>query len=60
MADDRTKMLADRRLASGTKKYAVDYFARKHGIPAADARRIIKQHGNDRDAADKAASRLKG
>ncbi|WP_455918840.1 DUF3606 domain-containing protein [Ensifer canadensis] len=44
MADDRTKMLADRRLASGTKKYSVDYFAKKHGIPAADARRLIKQH----------------
>ncbi len=57
---DRTKMLADRRLASGTKKYAADYFAKKHGIPAADARRLIKQHGSDRDAADRAANRLKG
>jgi len=40
--------------------YAVDYFAKKHGIPVADARRLIKQHGSDRDAADKAANRLKG
>jgi hypothetical protein len=60
MADDKTKTAADRRLVSGTQKYEVDYFAQKHGIAAADARRIIKQHGNDRDAADKAASRLKG
>ena len=60
MADDRTRRLADRRLASGPKMYAVDYFAKKHGIPVADARRLIKQHGSDRDAADKAANRLKG
>ena len=52
MEDDKTKTAADRRLVSGTQKYEVDYFARKHGIAAADARRIIKQHGNDRDAAD--------
>ncbi|WP_428482732.1 DUF3606 domain-containing protein [Sinorhizobium meliloti] len=45
MADVKTKRVADRRLVSGTRKYEVDYFARKHGIAAADARRIIKQHG---------------
>lgn len=60
MADDKTMTAADRRLVSGTQKYEVDYFAKKHGITDADARRIIKQHGNDRDAADKAASRLRG
>ncbi|XNY07070.1 DUF3606 domain-containing protein [Sinorhizobium meliloti] len=60
MAVDKTKSTADRRLAAGTQEYDVSYFAKKHGITDADARRIIKQHGNDRDAADKAASRLKG
>ncbi|APG93315.1 DUF3606 domain-containing protein [Sinorhizobium americanum] len=60
MADDKTKTAADRRLVSGTQKYEVAYFAKKHGINAADARRIIKQHGGDRDAADKAANKLKG
>ncbi|MDX0597145.1 DUF3606 domain-containing protein [Sinorhizobium medicae] len=60
MADEKTKTAADRRLVAGTQEYEVSYFAKKHGITAADARRIIKQHGNDRDAADKAASRLRG
>ncbi len=60
MADDKKNTAAGRRLVAGTQKYELDYFARKHGIQPADARRIIKQHGNDRDAADKAASRLKG
>jgi hypothetical protein len=45
MADVKTKRVAARRLVSGIRKYEVDYFARKHGIAAADARRIIKQHG---------------
>ncbi|WP_312367120.1 DUF3606 domain-containing protein [Ensifer sp.] len=60
MADDKKRPRAERSLAPRTKIYAVDYFAKKHGIPAADARRLIKQHGSDRDAADKAANRLKG
>lgn len=60
MGDEKKRTLAERSLASGTKIYAADYFAEKHGITAADARRLIKQHGSDRDAADKAANRLKG
>jgi len=58
MADGKIKSETDRRLVAGTQKYELGYFARKHGIPVGDARRILKQHGNDRDAADKAASRL--
>lgn len=42
-----------------SEPYEVAYFAKKHGIATEDAKRIIKQHGSDRDAADKAASRLK-
>ncbi|MCS0460841.1 DUF3606 domain-containing protein [Rhizobium favelukesii] len=39
--------------------YEVAPFAKKHGIATADAKRIINQHGSDRDACDKAANRLK-
>lgn len=60
MAQDRTIKATASRLAPGTQTYSVDYFAKKHGISPIDARRLIKQHGNDRDAADKAANRLKG
>jgi hypothetical protein len=59
MADDKSKRGApDRRRVSANEPYEVAYFAKKHGISQEDARRIIKQHGSDRDAADKAASRL--
>lgn len=61
MPDDKSKRgAADRKRVAGEEKYEVTYFAKKHGISAADARRIINQHGPDRDAADKAAHRLKG
>jgi hypothetical protein len=39
--------------------YEATYFAKRHGISSDDAKRLIKQHGSDRDAADKAASKLK-
>lgn len=60
MQDDKTKSTSPRRLAAGSQKYEVGYFAKKHGIKESDARRIIKQHGGDRDAADRAANRLRG
>lgn len=60
MQDDTAKTVMDRRLAPGSQKYEVGYFAKKHGIKESYARRIIKQHGRDRDAADRAASRLRG
>lgn len=61
MADDKTKVgRQDRARVASSEPYEVAYFARKHGISTEDAQRIIKRHGPDRDAADKAASRLKG
>jgi len=60
MADDKTKRgAADRARVSGSEPYEVAYFAKKHGISKEDALRIIKRHGSDRDAADKAAFKLK-
>lgn len=60
MADDKSKRgAADRGRVAAGEPYEVAYFAKKHGISKDDAERIIKRHGPDRDAADKAAQRLK-
>ncbi|MBU3078097.1 DUF3606 domain-containing protein [Sphingomonas quercus] len=60
MSDDKTKVGgADRRQVAGGEGYEVDYFARKHGITRAQAEELIARHGNDRDALDAAAGRLK-
>ncbi len=44
---------------SERKPYEVAFFATKHGIATADARRIINQHGSDRDSCDRAANKMK-
>lgn len=60
MSDDKSKRgAADRNRVSASEPYEVAYFAKKHGISSDDAKRIIKQHGSDRDSADRAASKLK-
>ncbi|PCD66801.1 DUF3606 domain-containing protein [Rhizobium phaseoli] len=60
MADDKSKRgKPDRDRISLSEAYEVAYFAKKHGLSKEDAERIIKRHGSDRDAADKAAQRLK-
>jgi hypothetical protein len=50
---------ADHRDLPARDPYEVSPFAKKHGIAIADAKRIINQHGSDRDSCDKAANRLK-
>lgn len=60
MQDGKAKTIKDQRLAAGSQKYEVGYFAKKHGIKESDARRIIKQHSRDRDGADRVVSRLRG
>ena len=61
MADDKSKRGgADRRTVSGSEGYEVEYFAHKHGINTAEAERLIKEVGNDREALDAAAERLNG
>jgi len=60
MADDKSKRGgADRSRVSASEGYEVSYFAKKHGISTEDAKRIIKAHGPDRDACDRAANRMK-
>lgn len=58
--DDKSKRGgADRsRVASG-EPYEVNYFARKHGIKAAEARAILKEAGSNRAAANALAIRRK-
>ena len=59
MADDKSKVGGgDRARVAGGEGYEVDYFARKHGITADQARELIRQHGNDRAKLDEEASRL--
>lgn len=44
---------------SGTPQYDVSYFAARHGITAAEARRIIDQAGGNRNWADELAGAQK-
>jgi hypothetical protein len=61
MADDKTKRGGtDRARVSASETYEVAYFAKKHGITQAQARDLIKKHGNVRSKLDAAAKRLSG
>jgi len=60
MSDDKTDRGAqDRARVSGDEPYEVEYFARKHGITAEQARQLIREVGNSREKLDAAAERLK-
>jgi hypothetical protein len=48
---------ADRRRIARGQPYEVNYFARKHGLTAAEAREIIKQAGGNREKANHLAQR---
>lgn len=59
MADDKSIIGgADRRQVAGDEAYEVEYFARRHDITAQQARDLIAQHGNNREALDAAAEKL--
>ncbi len=59
-ADDKSKRGgADRRRVAAGQPYEVTYFARKHGITAAEARDIIREAGSDRKAANALADKRK-
>ena len=60
MSDDKSdRGSGDRsRVASG-EDYEVQHFAERHGISAEEARRLIKEHGNDRAKLDEMASKMK-
>ena len=48
MADDKTKIKEDRKLAASSETYEVADFAKKYGIPASEAKTIIKRYGPSR------------
>ena len=57
MPDDKTKIgELDRRTVAATEEYELRYFARKHNIPLAEARRLLKLQGNDREKLEAAVS----
>ena len=59
MADDKTKRgAADRARVAASQPYELAYFAKKQGITQAQARALIKKHGNMRKTLDAAAKRL--
>lgn len=58
--DDKGKRgKADRDRVAAGEPYEITYFARKHGIKAAEDRAIIKEAGPDRAAANALAARNK-
>ncbi|MBV8687049.1 MAG: DUF3606 domain-containing protein [Alphaproteobacteria bacterium] len=60
MSDDKTKTGGqDRSRVAGGEDYEVEYFARKHGLTAEQARELIARVGNDREALDSAAEEMK-
>jgi hypothetical protein len=59
MADSKSKTgQQDRSRVAGDQPYEAEYFAQKHGITVAKARKLIETHGNDRKKLDAAAARL--
>ena len=61
MADDKSNVgAADRRTVAAGVGYEVSYFASKHGITSEEARELIDRVGNNREALDAAAQKLKG
>jgi hypothetical protein len=60
MSDDKDKRGGgDRMRVAGGEDYEVEYFAKKHGISAAQVRELIARVGNDRDKLEAAAKDLK-
>ncbi len=61
MADDKNKRgKPDRSRVAAGEGYEVNYFARKHGLSAQQARDLIADVGNDREKLNAAASKAKG
>jgi hypothetical protein len=60
MSDDKSKQgSGDRSRVAAGEGYEVEHFANKHGISTEEARRLIKEHGNNRAKLDAAASKMK-
>jgi hypothetical protein len=61
MSDDKKKRGGqDRGRVAAEEPYEVNYFAKKHGLSAQQAREIIEKHGPNRNKLNAAAARVKG
>jgi Protein of unknown function (DUF3606) len=60
MEDDWTRTgPSDRKQVAERDTYAVEYYARKHGISRDAAQKLIDRFGNDRQSLNAAAADLK-
>ena len=60
MSDDKQNVgEPDRSRVSGSEDYELRYFADQHGLDMDQARRLIKEHGSNREALNAAAEKLK-
>ncbi|MEJ5976723.1 DUF3606 domain-containing protein [Novosphingobium sp. PS1R-30] len=59
MSDDKTKQGRDRKFIARGEPYEVRHFADTHDISIELAEKLIKQHGNSREALDAAAKAMK-
>jgi len=59
MADNKNRQdNRDRGKVAGGQDYEVQYLAEKTGISPAQARELIRKHGNDRETLERAARNL--
>ena len=60
MADDKSKRdFRDRDRVSAKEDYELRHFAEQNGLTTEQARELIRQHGNDREALTAAARKLR-
>jgi hypothetical protein len=60
MADDKSKRdFRDRDRVSAKQDYELRHFAEQNGLTTEQARELIRQHGNDREALTAAARKLR-
>ena len=61
MSDDKSNTGGqDRSRVAADQDYEVRHFAEQHGISIEQAQQLISEHGNDRDALDRAAQQMRG
>ncbi|RWC49347.1 DUF3606 domain-containing protein [Mesorhizobium sp.] len=57
--DDKTKRdFRDRDRVAGDEEYEVGYLASKFGLTIPEVRKLIKEHGNDREVLERKAKVL--
>jgi hypothetical protein len=60
MADDKTFVGGqDRKRVAGEEEYEVQAFAQRHGMTPQEVRDMIERIGNDRDALEREAAKLR-